>query len=64
MKDRPKTKKQRKMFGQAQAADVAHRAAAVTAGNGVAGSADRLGTPGVTRESFGSVDRGYHRFVG
>lgn len=44
MRDRPKTKSQRKAWGQAQTADVAGRVAAVT--NGAIGqSADRLGTP-------------------
>lgn len=55
MKDRPKTKKQRKMFADAASAgDVVKRAAAVTAGSGISGSADRLGTPG----------QRFHRFVG
>lgn len=49
MKDRPKTKSQRKAARLAEAghaADVVSRAAAVT-NPAIAGSADRLGTPGV-----------------
>lgn len=52
MRDRPKTKKQRKVFGQAQAADIANRAAAVTSGSGLPASADRLGTPGTQGRDF------------
>lgn len=51
MRDRPKTKSQRKAWGQnaGKAADVMDRAAAVSGSAGVQGlsaSADRLGTPG------------------
>ncbi len=51
MRDRPKTKSQRKAWGQTAgaAADAVSRASAVAGSAGVQGlsaSADRLGTPG------------------